>query len=189
MNTSAQALLKGALMMRTPLSLTLLLALPLLGAACGTDAGPAVTAGYSALGPGEEPVPPEGDFEVIDHKDSVNTGRLPENCVKLEAEDLCKAYVLYYFGSNEVSVNTWFEKPGEDECYGFYFDLLKAPALVSVKAGRDVYVGEIDSADPYFWASPAGSAGKGISNVVFCELPGDDDPCKSGSDKVTDGCL
>lgn len=166
--------------------LTLTLSLSLIAAACGPDA-PDTAAGFGALTPVTDPW---GATRTIDPKDSVNTGNLPEGCIKIEGSDLGVDATLS-FGSNEVELSNWHTKsdsPGE--FFKFYFDLLDAPAYVAVKAGKDVYEAWITTDAKWYWNlggwTGMGPNVKGISNVVFCDYDPTGLVCPVDA-KVSDG--
>lgn len=102
---------------------------------------------------------------------SINTGPLPEGCVKVEGSDLGVAPLDLGF----VQITAWGTN-SEGEYISVHWS---GDAEVSVKAGRDSFPAE----GPCF-TTPNG---KGISNVVFCEVeepppPEEPPPCYSHED-------
>lgn len=134
-------------------------------------------------GDGARRSPLEGDglseaCQLVRSQGTINTGPLPEGCIKIEDEDLGRTDRTLEVGSGTVRITGWRTKDGEDgEYIGFTYETDLAGGFLSVKAGlesyREAYDGE--------WVHPNGTSGptaSAISNVVFCE--GDEPPGGGG---------
>jgi len=161
-----------------------------------------VDAGEDACNAGDDPPGDDDDDCACDddddecrdrvgrhpHGDTVNTGPLPEGCVKLEGDEIGRTGASYTFGDDSVVIDAWTPKRDDGSDYvGFEYTLTSTPAFVSVKAGRDVFTDWATETATQSWSNPNGDSGpkaKGISNVVFCPKNPfmKDDDCAGGED-------
>jgi hypothetical protein len=112
----------------------------------------------------------------------INTGKLPEGCVKIEGEDIGKDGVQLTVAGIEITFTSWQFKDGEEgESVGFSYTS-SGPVCISIKASGETF----QTSAAGSWLNPNGASGPeahGISNVVICEpdeSSGSDQPAESG---------
>ncbi len=107
---------------------------------------------------------------------AINTGKLPQQCAKIEGGQIGQPGIAITFSGISVSYTSWIAKDGEaGEFVGFTYRSSE-PICVSIKAGTARFV----ATEPGHWKHPAGTSGpkaKAISNIVMCvpDDAGDDD--------------
>lgn len=111
----------------------------------------------------------------------VNTGELPENCVKIDSDEVGEVGIAVATGNTIVTVTSWTNKDGEEgEYVGFDYTVEGGDVCVAVKYGVSVSTADGTGS----WLNPnVTSFGSvyGISNVVFCGPDDDEDDTDDGA--------
>lgn len=99
---------------------------------------------------------------------SVNTGPLPEGCVKFEDGAIGVEGLSVSFCGVTLTIDSWTTKDDEPHEYiGFEYTVMGGSVWVSVNAGNDIFQADGTGS----WHNPNGTAGpevSAISNIVFC---------------------